>query len=114
MFRAILLLQRERLKEMWWNKVAKTKRQPTSIGFFSIYDLFMIFTIFFTIFEIVAKTSKKPIKGVFRAILLLQRERLKEMWWNKVAKTKRQPTSIGFFSIYDLFTIFTIFLRFLK
>ena len=65
MFRAILLLQRERLKEMWWNKVAKTKRQPTSIDFFSIYNFFMIF-------EIVSKTSKKPIKGVFRAILLLQ------------------------------------------
>ena len=31
MFRAILLLQRERLKEMWLKKVAKTKRKHTSI-----------------------------------------------------------------------------------
>ena len=38
----------------------------------------------------------------------------KSLLQKKMGKTKRQPTSIDFFSIYDLFTIFTIFLRFLK
>ena len=75
-------------KSLLQKKMGKTKRQPTSIDFFSIYNLFTIFTIFFMIFEIVSKTSKKPIKGVFRAILLLQRERLKEMWWSKVEKPR--------------------------
>ena len=51
------------------------------------------------------KNIKGRIKGVFRAILLLQRERLKEMWSNKVAKTKKKHTSIDFFP----FMIFTIF-----
>ena len=45
-------------------------------------------------------------------ILLLQRERLKEMWSNKVAKTKKKPTSIDFFHL-RFFTIFYDFLRFL-
>ena len=44
MFRAILLLQRERLKEMWLKKVAKTKKKHTSIDF-SIYDFYDFFTI---------------------------------------------------------------------
>ena len=45
------------------------------------------------------KNIKGCIKGVFRAILLLQRERLKEMWSNKVAKTKKKHTSIDFFHL---------------
>ena len=51
------------------------------------------------------KNIKKTIKGVFRAILLLQRERLKEMWSNKVAKTKKKHTSIDFFHL-QFFMIF--------
>ena len=99
MFRAILLLQRERLKEMWSNKVAKTKKKHTSIDFFHLR--------FFTIYNIQnsLKNIKGPIKGMFRAILLLQRERLKEMWSNKVAKTKKKHTSIDFFHL-RFFTIF--------
>ena len=68
-FGAILLLQRERLKEMWWNKVAKTKKKHTSIDLFSIYDFF---TIFHTTSKNSLKNIKGPIKSVFRAILLLQ------------------------------------------
>ena len=52
MFRAILLLQRERLKEMWSNKVENTKKKHTSIDFFHL----RFFTIFDTTSKIVSKT----------------------------------------------------------
>ena len=78
--------------------MGKTKRKPTSIDFFSIYD-------FLYNIQNSLKNIKGCIKGVFRAILLLQRERLKEMWLNKVAKTKKKHTSINFLHL-GFFTIF--------
>ena len=71
MFGAILLLQRERLKEMWWNKVAKTKKKHTSIDFFHL-RFFTIFYDFSYNIQNSLKNIKGPIKSVFRAILLLQ------------------------------------------
>ena len=84
-------------KSLLQKKMGKAKRQPTSIDFLSIYDFFTIFN-FYNI-QNSLKNIKGCIKGVFRAILLLQRERLKEMWSNKVAKTKRKHISIDFFHL---------------